>query len=176
MIDHPPPDTAPGDSTAAPPALQRFEGYESFREQVRATLARAAEQGWREVILCGADFLDWPLGERTVVESLTAWAQTGTRLTLLARHFNEVARQHPRWVNWRRTWGHKVECRACAKADAFDLSSAIWTPAWFVLRNDLVRHAGLAGADPGWRTVLEQQLQDWLGRSASAFPVTTLGL
>jgi hypothetical protein len=59
----------------------RFEGREAFRQNVvRDALACAAREGWRELILSDADFHDWPLGERAVIDSLGAWARSGRSL------------------------------------------------------------------------------------------------
>jgi hypothetical protein len=63
--------SAPHDS-ATGPALPsgRFAGRDAFQQLVRDALAAAAREGWREIILCDADFGDWPLGERSVAQSL----------------------------------------------------------------------------------------------------------
>ena len=61
-------------------------------DAIRAALADAARAGCREIVLCDADFADWPLGERAVVESLTRWALRGRRLTLFAAGFEDAAR------------------------------------------------------------------------------------
>ena len=51
--------------------------------------------------LSDANFHDWPLGERAVVESLQAWARSGRRMTLRARTYDEVICRHARFVRWR---------------------------------------------------------------------------
>ena len=38
-----------------------FIGRDAFRERVRAGLSAAAAEGWAELVLCDADFHDWPL-------------------------------------------------------------------------------------------------------------------
>ena len=53
-------------AAAAPLPSGRFEGREAFRQLVRDGLARAAQEGWRELILSDASFEEWPLGERAV--------------------------------------------------------------------------------------------------------------
>ena len=64
----------------APALLQgRFSGREVFQQAVRDAFATAAREGWSDVILSDANFHDWPLGERAVIESLQAWARTGRR-------------------------------------------------------------------------------------------------
>ncbi len=107
------------DPGSAAPVLPegRFEGREAFRQHVRDALACAAHEGWREIILSDADFHDWPLGERAVVDSLNGWAKTGRRLVMLAKSYDEVTRTHPRFVRWRTTWAHIIECRRCAAVD-----------------------------------------------------------
>ncbi|MEP7099141.1 MAG: hypothetical protein ABI781_01445, partial [Burkholderiales bacterium] len=82
-----------------------------FHAALRHAFEQLASVGAREVWLCDEDFADWPLGERAIVELLTQWAASSRKLTLVARHFDEVARRHARWVAWRRDWSHIVSCR-----------------------------------------------------------------
>lgn len=53
--------------------LGRHEGRLAFADLVRQSIAVADAQGWREWWWCDADFADWPLGERAVIESLERW-------------------------------------------------------------------------------------------------------
>lgn len=154
----------------------RFEGRVAFQQLVRDALACAAREGWRELVLSDATFADWPLGERAVAESLQAWSKTGRKITLLARRYDEVVRQHARFVTWRGTWSHIVEARACAAADPLELPSALWSPAWVMQRLEIERCNGVSGAEPERRLALREALHEWLGRSSPAFPATTLGL
>src|SRR4051812_41024131 len=94
----------------------RFEGREAFQALIRQALATAAAQGWRELILSDPDFVDWPLGERAVTESLQAWSASGRRCILLARRWDDTRRMHARFVRWRQTWTHIIEARGCASA------------------------------------------------------------
>jgi hypothetical protein len=166
------------DSGAAVGALPsgRFSGREAFQHLVRDALAGAAREGWREIILCDADFEDWPLGERAVAESLAAWSAAGRRITLLARRWDGVVRRHARFVAWRKIWSHIVEARSCASADPLELPSAIWTPNWVMQRLDPVRCTGVSGNEPERRLLLRENLQEWLKKSSPGFPATTLGL
>ncbi|MFI5446699.1 hypothetical protein [Polaromonas sp. UC242_47] len=151
----------------------RFEGRSEFAELVRQAFVTAAAQGWREIILCDANFEDWPLGERVVAQALNGWAKTGRKLTMLAQRYDEVSSRHARFVNWRRTWSHIVECRGHAAAD---LPSVFWSPAWAFERLDLVHSAGVAGSEPARRIALKERLAEKLLRSSPAFAATTLGL
>src|SRR3954470_7378730 len=93
--------------TAALPS-RRFEGRTDFRQLVRDALEHAAREGWREIVLSDPTFRDWPLGEGAVGEWLRAWSHSGRRITLLARRYDEVVRQHARFVQWRGKWSHIV--------------------------------------------------------------------
>jgi hypothetical protein len=154
----------------------RFEGREDFRQLVRDALAAAAREGWRELILSDASFEDWPLGERSVVDALQAWSQTGRRMVLLARRYDTVLRQHARFVQWRGRWSHIIEARACPAADPLDLPSAIWTPLWVLERREPERSIGYCGGEPERRVALREVLQEWLQKSTPSFPATMLGL
>ena len=84
----------------------RFAGREAFQQMVRDAFATAACEGWAEILISDANFHDWPLGERAVVESLQAWAKGGRRFTMLAVSYDDVIRRHARFVGWRGTWDH----------------------------------------------------------------------
>jgi hypothetical protein len=168
----------PLDDAAPPAALPSgpFSGRTEFHQLVRDALARAAREGWRELILCDPDFADWPLGERAVAECLQAWSASGRRCTLLARRYDEVMRRHARFVNWRATWSHIVEARACVAADPLDFPSAVWSPGWVLHRLDTERCHGITGSEPERRVMLRETLQGWLDKSSLSFPASTLGL
>lgn len=162
--------------TPSPLLHGRFEGRSEFAELVRHAFVVAAEQGWREIILCDANFEDWPLGERSVAQSLHDWARSGRKLTMLAQNYDEVVRRHARFVTWRRTWSHIIECRSGASVSASDLPSAFWSPAWVFERLDLVRSTGVAGPEAVRRLALRERLAEKLQRSSPAFAATTLGI
>ncbi|HSV34835.1 MAG TPA: hypothetical protein VLI46_04720 [Ramlibacter sp.] len=163
---------------AAPAGLPsgRFTGREAFGQLVRDALAGAAREGWREIILCDADFQDWPLGERAVAQALQDWSVSGRRCTLLARRYDSVVRSHARFVTWRSRWSHIIEARACPSADPLDLPSAIWSPGWVMQRLDPERCTGYCGSEPERRVLLRESLNEWLLKSSPAFPASTLGL
>ena len=154
----------------------RFTGRDAFRQLVRDALAAAAREGWNQIILSDADFVDWPLGEREVAQSLQAWSTGGRRFTVLASRYDDVARMHARFVTWRRTWSHIIDARACPSADPLELPSAIWSPGWVMQRLDAVRCNGWSGSEPERRVLLQENLREWLARSSPAFAATTLGL
>lgn len=153
-----------------------FIGRETFRAHLRTALNVAAQQSWPELLLCDADFRQWPLGEREVVEALTTWVRSAQRFTMLAKTYDEVPRLHPRFVEWRRLWSHKIDCRVCREADALQLPSALWSPGWTLQRLDLLHSNGLCGDDAARRLLLREQVDAWLSRSTPGFPAYTLGL
>lgn len=168
-----PPDLSP---SAPGLPLGRFEGRVEFSELVRRSFVMAAEQGWREIIVCDSTFEDWPLGERSVAQALNDWAQTGRKLTMLARNYDAVMRRHARFVTWRRTWSHLIECRSSGAVSAGDLPSALWSPVWVFERLDLARSIGMSGTDAARRLSLRERLAEKLQKSSPAFAATTLGI
>ena len=163
-------------SEVEPRGTSRFEGREAFEQLIRTALARAAVEGWREIILSDATFADWPLHERAVAESLQAWSTSGRRLIMLATGFDEVIRRHARFVSWRKTWGHIIDCRLCKGAHAVDFPSAIWTQGWFMHRLDVQRSHGICGVDRVRGIQLKELLDEKIRNSTTGFPSSTLGL
>jgi hypothetical protein len=154
----------------------RFAGRSDFGDLIREGFRVAALQGFREIIICDTDFDDWPLGERLVIDALGAWSRSGRKFTMLARNYGVVTRKHARFVTWRRTWAHLVECRASGSGPNEVLPSAMWTPNWVFERLDLERSAGISGDEPARRVALKERLNERLLKSVPAFPATTLGL
>ena len=154
----------------------RFEGRVAFAELVRLGFAKANHQGWREIVICDNNFEDWPLGERSVAQSLNDWSKTGRKFTMLAKNYTEVTRRHARFVQWRRTWAHIVECRACPAAFVDDMPCAFWTPLWVFERLDLVRSTGIASSQTSQRVLLKEKINQLLAKSSLSFPAYTLGL
>lgn len=153
-----------------------FSGLTAFAQRVRDALACAAREGWSYMVWSDADFLDWPLREKAVVESLNAWAGSGRRLVLLAHRFDEVQRHHARFVQWRNTWDHVVDCRVCKQRDASEFPSALWSPHWVMRRLDLERSTGVSGTEPQRRVLLKEELDECRRQSSPGFPSTILGL
>lgn len=155
----------------------RFAGREAFQQMVRDAFATAAREGWAEILISDANFHDWPLGERAVVESLQAWAKGGRRFTMLAVSYDDVIRRHARFVGWRGTWDHIMTCRKSPAADPLELPCVLWSPGWVMQRLDPVRCAGVAGGEADRRVLVREVLNEWLrSKSSPGFPSTTLGL
>ena len=154
----------------------QFSGREAFAQRLRDALAKAAQEGWRELILSDATFEGWPLQEAAVLASLHAWARCGGHLTLLAHSYDEVIRRQPRFVAWRKLWGHLIDCRVCRSVAASDFPSALWSPSWYLQRLDLPRSTGVCGTDRERGLQLHELLNERIRNSSSGFPASTLGL
>ena len=153
-----------------------FVGASAFAQVVRNAVAHAASEGWQEMVWSDANFEDWPLFERKLVEDLNAWSRRGRKLILLAHHFDAMRRIHHRFVEWRIRWDHLVECRLCKGVDVTEFPSALWTPTWAARRLDLVRSTGVASVEPRMRLLLREELEERKRQSSPGFPASTLGL
>lgn len=168
--------TEPQDAPLTTLPEGRLSGRIAFVDVIRQALAAAALEGWPRMVLCDADFADWPLGERDVIASLNAWSQRGRSLHLLARDYSVLRQMHPRFVQWRTTWDHLVEAQACASASAGELPSILWSPAWTLQRLDPLRCTTVVSRSAERRVALKEQLQQWSLKGTPAFPASTLGL
>jgi hypothetical protein len=148
-----------------------------FQDALRDAFELAAQQGCRELFISDVDFADWPLGEPALVESLSRWAYAHRRITVLAHHFDELPRRHPRWVAWRRQWDHVITCRAWAEAEPEQMPTMLLAPGLVTVRlfdaqtwraSVSTEHADAVRA----RELFDAVLQ----RSTDAFPASTLGL
>lgn len=154
-----------------------IDSRNAFHDALRAAFAEAADVGCREILLCDDDFADWPLGERRVVEDLTRWAASHRSLLVVARHFDEVARRHARWVEWRRSWSHVVQCRANNELEAGQMPILLLAPgATSVRLVDRVHYRGTLSRDKADTIVWREALDAVLQRSEESFPPTLLGL
>lgn len=148
-----------------------------FQSALRLAFAEAANAGSGELWLADLDFAEWPLGEREVIESLTRWAASSRRLTLVANHFEAVARQHPRWVTWRRQWAHIVSCRSNAEVEAAEIPTLLIAQGTVTVRlSDTVHWRGRVGHDRAEEVRCKELFDAVSQRSEEAFPVTATGL
>jgi hypothetical protein len=149
----------------------------AFHTAVAAGFAEAASVGCRELIISDTDFGDWPLSERAVIESLTQWAQAHRRLTVVATQFDTVVLKHARWVAWRRTWSHVVECRVNDELEAGQMPTLLLAPGLLGLRLvDPLRYRGRVSHERPDLLLWAEEIDAVLQRSVPSFPATTLGL
>ena len=157
-------------------ATGRFSGRHAFADLVRDALACAAREAWPEIILCDPTFADWPLNELAVYETLQAWAGPGRHMVLLATRYDEVVRQHARFVNWRRQWGHLLDCRVCGRTAPSDFPSVLWSPGWFMQRVEPRYSTGICGTDRERLVQIREMLDETIRNSSPGFAASTLGL
>jgi hypothetical protein len=143
---------------------------------IRDALHTAARDGWSEMVWSDSNFEDWPLREKSVADSLNAWARGGRRLVMLATTYASVQRHQARFVDWRIRWGHIVECRVARPLGGKELPSALWGPPWFMRRLDLLRSGGVSSFEAQRRVMLREEMEEWIRQSAPGFPATVLGL
>ncbi len=165
-------------STNEPPVLSAgsFSGPTEFAQRFRDFMAVAAAQKWPHMVWSDVNFEDWPLREKSVVEALNAWAGPGRKLTMIAKRYNQVTLLHPRFVQWRGTWSHLVDCRVVKHLDDSEMPSALVGPEWFLHRRELTRSIGVFGNEPRVRVELTELLDECRRQSSPGFPATTLGL
>jgi len=158
-------------------APELIDSRTGFHAAVRALLAEAAAVGCREIVIADRDFADWPLGDPEVIASLGAWAIAHRRLTVLATSFDEVVRRHARWVAWRRTYSHVVDCRVNDELEQGGMPTMLLARGLAGLRlSDPDHYRGRVSRDAGdllrWGEAVDAVAQ----RSVESFPATTLGL
>lgn len=165
-----------GDTSPEPLASGRFTGRNAFQKLVGDAFIHAAIEGWHEIVISDASFEDWPLRERPIVDALHAWARPGRKMIMLATSYDEVMRHYARFVSWRITWGHLIDCRVCRSVERVDFPSAIWSRDWFMQRQDPVRSTGTCGHDRERSVQLRQALDERIRVSTPGFPASILGL
>lgn len=148
-----------------------------FHDALRRAFAEAATAGSRELWLADTDFADWPLSERAVIGHLEHWAASSRRLTLLAQNFDDVARRHARWVEWRRQWSHVVSCRANTELESGAMPTLFLAVGTVSVRlSDQVHHRGRISHDRADEVRCRELIDAVLQRSEETFSATTTGL
>jgi hypothetical protein len=159
----------------APPAIQTRADFDAA---VLWAIHAAQARGARRLLMADRDFADWPLGRPEVLQALQAWLRLPQRrLVLLAAHFDEVPRRHPRFVVWRRDWAHAVEAWSPPAELADDLPPLLLDDGPVCLQlfpgRQLRGRAELNALEARrWRDAVDVVLQ----QSEAAMPVQTLGL
>lgn len=164
----------PSDPNSDGRAIDSRSGFQAAIREAFASLAAAA---CPEVVICDADFADWPLGEISVVDGLTQWARPHRKLTVYAQNFDEVLRRHPRWLTWRRQFAHAVECRVVELLEHSRMPVLFTASGGLTLRMfDAARYRGNFSSNRG-ESVLAREMIDVISqRSADGLSATTLGL
>ncbi len=171
------------DDEAAQPAMSELSGrissWRDFSDRVSAAMAMAAAEPGL-MTLSDPNFTHWPLGQREVVEAFQQWVLGSAReirCVVVAAHFDGFVRTHPRWVNWRKHWSHRVPCLEAPE------ELALSVPTILVLHDKLALRVQESLVGRGLWTRDPAVIGEWLSeidvisqRSHDALPPTTLGL
>ncbi len=163
-------------NSPSPLASGRFVGRQAFSQRFHAALAEAANQGWNHLILCDADFADWPLGDRATQDALNAWSNSQRQLTLYARSYQHLTSHHHRFVAWRKQWQHIVQAWVCPSIGAEEFPSVLMGPRWLMHRIDPERAVGVCDDSPARLVALREMLGEVQAKSSPGFPASVLGL
>jgi hypothetical protein len=156
-------------STVHQPISWRSE----FRAQIVNAMNQAADTGCAELW----DFADWPLNDPVLIDALVRWGFAHRKLTMLAHHFDEVVRRHPRWVQWRRQWAHIVECRELPELEPQRVPSLFLAPGLISVKLvDSSHFRGLVTSDPADLIQVRESIEAVLQRSTPGFPAVVTGL
>ncbi len=158
-----------------------IDSRSDFHAAIREAFASLAASACNDLVICDTDFADWPLGEISVIDSLTQWVRPHRKLTVYAQNFDDVLRRHSRWVTWRRQFAHAVECRVVEPLEQGRM------PVLFTARGaqvgcmtvrlfDASRYRGTLSTDARDAVLAREQIDAISQRSAEGFPATTLGL
>jgi hypothetical protein len=154
-----------------------IDSRSGFHAAIREAFAALASSASAEVVICDTGFADWPLGEISVIDSLTQWARPGRKLTVYAQNFDDLQRRHPRWVTWRRQFAHAVECRVVEPLEQGRMPSLFTARGGLTVRIfDSARYRGTLSASAADALLAREQIDAISQRSAEGLPATTLGL
>jgi len=95
-----------------PVQARKFQGRSDFAAALKQVLLQACAEDWPDLYCLDASFVDWPWSEAEVLNALKQWARPTRKLHLLAEQYEDLRRRHPRFVQWRSTWGHCVQAQA----------------------------------------------------------------
>lgn len=142
----------------------------------RKLVMEALEQGVRELWWSDVDFVDWPLNEPLLVDALAQWARPHRRLHLVAQHYDEMPRRHPRFVRWRRDFGHVVDAWCAEDVDPSQHPCLLVAGDSSIELLDHGHWRAKTSEDPADAQRARERLDAILQRSAPGFAATTLGL
>lgn len=158
--------------------LPIIDSIASWQAALRWGLASAQAADARSITCVDPSFETWPLNEAEVLDGLAAWLRKpGRRLLLLAAHYDEVPRCHPRFVQWRRDWAHAMQTLRVPDEFAAELPSLLLDDSSVSVHLiDPVHGRGRAALDKRARWLWQEKVDVVLQRSEPAFAVTALGL
>ncbi len=170
----PAPPASPGSSAAAPPIDSRSSWAQALLWGFNAAIA----DGARQIVCMDRDFAHWPLDDAALHRALVGWLRRPQRrLVLLAAHYNELPRLHPRFMTWRRDWVHAITPLAAPEGAAQSLPALLLDDgAVSVQLFDDTHWRGQAHRDRRHAHSLRLQTDALVQRSEPALALNVLGL
>jgi hypothetical protein len=154
-----------------------IESRSEFQAALRQAFHMVAEAGAPELWLSDPNFFDWPLSDSDVLADLTRWSLPHRRCHVLAQDFSVIERRHPRWVQWRRHWGHVVGCVTPDDSTDGRAPCLLWAPGVVSLRLvDVIHFRGRLSTDADDAVRLREEVGSLFQRAVESFPASTLGL
>jgi hypothetical protein len=154
-----------------------IQSQQSFQAAVHAAVREALLQRARRLVLLDEDYEPWALDDPALLDDLTAFARLpGRTILIIGRRFEGLARRCPRFVAWRRTWGHAVEVRRPVDDEARCPTLLLVDRAWAVELLDRVRWRGRVSQNDPRTVILADEVDAFAQRTEPTFGVTTLGL
>jgi len=149
-----------------------------FVAAVQRGFEAAAREQARRILCVDPDFAEWPLDDEGLHALLTRWLHLPQRrLVLLAAHYDELPRRHPRFVAWRRYWSHAIETWVAPEEGAAELPTVLVDDGTVSVNLvDVLHWRGRVESDAGSARVWCDRIDALLQRSQPGLGASTLGL
>lgn len=158
--------------------LPAFASPADFAPCIRWAVGHALSTRARRLVWVDRDFGTWPLDDASLLSSLGAWVRLPQRrLVLVASDFGSMARRHPRFTDWRRTWAHAVEAWSPGDDTEFSLPTLLVDDQRLCFQvHDLDRGRGSLSLDDTTARHWSEEIDALLQRCEAAYPAYQLGL
>jgi hypothetical protein len=154
-----------------------IQSQQSFQMAVHAAVREALALRARRIVLLDEDYDPWALDDAALIDDLTSFVRLpGRTVLVIGRRFDGVARRCPRFVAWRRTWGHAVDVRRPVDDEARCPTLLLVDRMLSVELLDRVRWRGRVSQNDPRTMVLSDEIDAFAQRTEPTFGATTLGL
>lgn len=154
-----------------------IQSLQGFQAAVHAAVQEALAQRARRLVLLDEDYEPWALDDPALLDDLTAFARLpGRTILIMGRRFDGLARRCPRFVAWRRSWGHAVDVRQPVDDEARCPTLLLADRDMAVELLDRVRWRGRVTQNDPRTVILADEIDAFAQRTEPTFGATTLGL
>ncbi len=152
---------------------QEIRGRAAWQQAIKALLSDPGA----EISMYSPDFSDWPLSRAEVVAALDAWGHARHRpcVRMLARHFDIVQRDAPRFVQWRTRFAHLITCHVIPEEFAAPQECLLLRNRGLLALPSQTFRLGLWCSEASLRAAVGLFDQAWQ-QSEPGFPAQALGL